>query len=104
MLELEQAKQKSTYLEYATSLYKLELLVNDDFGLKELDLGKCCNPFEMTDGRDGRRFTIIISQLPIKSWFNLFQEHTYADVYLITDKQHNYRLEMNGISMRKAEK
>lgn len=45
MLELEQAKQKSTYLEYATSLYKLELLVNDDFVLKELDLGKCCNPF-----------------------------------------------------------
>jgi len=104
MLELEQAKQKSTYLEYATALFKLDLLVNDNFGLMELDLGRCRNPFEVTDGRDGRRFTIIISQFPIKSWFNLFQEHTYADVYLITDKQHSYHLKMNGISMRKAEK
>ncbi|MCI6394674.1 ATP-binding protein [[Clostridium] scindens] len=50
--------------------------------------------------------TIIISQFPIKSWFDLFREHTYADACLarITDKRHSYRLEMNGISMREAEK
>ena len=36
----------------------------------------------------------------------LFREHTYADACLarITDKRHSYRLEMNGISMREAEK
>ena len=41
-----------------------------------------------------------------KSWFDLFREHTYADACLarITDKRHSYRLEMNGISMREAEK
>ena len=73
MLELEQARLKSTYLEYVTAL---------------------------------SRSTIIISQFPIKSWFDLFREHTYADACLarITDKRHSYRLEMNGISMREAEK
>ena len=42
----------------------------------------------------------------IQSWFDLFREHTYADACLarITDKRHSYRLEMNGISMREAEK
>ena len=106
MLELEQARLKSTYLEYVTALSKLDLLAIDDFGLMELDLDKCRDLFEVIDGRDGRRSTIIISQFPIKSWFDLFREHTYADACLarITDKRHSYRLEMNGISMREAEK
>ena len=97
---------KSTYLEYVTALSKLDLLAIDDFGLMELDLDKCRDLFEVIDGRDGRRSTIIISQFPIKSWFDLFREHTYADARLarITDKRHSYRLEMNGISMGEAEK
>lgn len=99
MLELEQARLKSTYLEYVTALSKLDLLAIDDFGLMELDLDKCRDLFEVIDGRDGRRSTIIISQFPIKSWFDLFREHTYADACLarITDKRHSYRLEMMNI-------
>lgn len=102
MLELEQARIKSTYLEYVTALSKFDLLAIDDFGLMELDLDKCRDLFEVIDGRDGRKSTIIISQLPIKKWFDLFSEHTYADACLtrITDKRHSYRLEMNGINMR----
>ena len=73
MLELEQARLKSTYLEYVTALSKLDLLAIDDFGLMELDLDKCRDLFEVIDGRDGRRSTIIISQFPIKSWFDLFR-------------------------------
>lgn len=105
MLELEQARLKSTYLEYVTSLAKMDLLAIDDFGLMDLDLDKCRDLFEVIDGRDGRKSTIIISQFPIKSWFDLFSEHTYADACLarITDKRHSYRLEMNGISMREVE-
>lgn len=106
MLELEQARLKATYLDYVTALAKLDLLAVDDFGLMELDLDKCRDLFEVIDGRDGRRSTIIISQFPIKSWFDLFKEHTYADACLarITDKRHSYRLEMNGISMRETER
>lgn len=76
MLELKQDKQKSTYLEYVIALSKLDLLAIDVFGLMELDMDKCCDLFEVIDGRNGRRSTIIISQFPIKSWFDLFREHT----------------------------
>lgn len=105
MLELEQARLKATYLDYVTALAKIDLLAIDDFGLMELDLDKCRDLFEVIDGRDGRKSTIIISQFPVKSWFDLFKEHTYADACLarITDKRHSYRLEMNGISMRETE-
>ena len=106
MLELEQARLKSEYLQYVTSLAKLDLLAIDDFGLMELDLDKCRDLFEVIDGRDGKKSTIIISQFPIKTWFDLFHEHTYADACLarITDKRRSYRLEMNGISMREPVK
>ena len=106
MLELEQARLQTTYLDYVSSLAKLDLLAIDDFGLMDLDLDKCRDLFEVIDGRDGRESTIIVSQFPIHTWFDLFQEHTYADACLarITDKRHSYRLEMNGISMRDAVK
>ena len=103
ILELEDARVKETYLEYIMAISKLDLLVIDDFGLMTLDLDKCRDLFEVIDGRDGHRSTIIISQFPIKSWYDIFKDHTYADACLarITDKRHSYRLEMNGISMRK---
>ena len=53
-------------------------------------------------------FALTVTILPCRrtTWFDLFQEHTYADACLarITDKRHSYRLEMNGISMRDAVK
>lgn len=106
MLELEQARLKSTYLEYMATVSRLDLLAIDDFGLMELDLDKCRDLFEVIDGRDGRKSTIVISQFPIKSWFDLFKEHTYADACLarLTDRHNSYRLEMNGISMRETDK
>ncbi len=102
MLELEQARLTAKYLDYVTSIAKLDLLVIDDFGLMELDLDKCRDFFEIIDARDGRKSTIIASQFPIMSWFDMFHDHTYADACLarITDKRHSCRLEMNGISMR----
>ena len=57
---------------------------------------------KLHDGRDGRKATIIISQFPVKKWYDLFADITYAEACLsrITDKKHAYRLEMNGRSMR----
>lgn len=102
MLELEQARTKDTYMDQLTSLSKVDLLAIDDFGLMELDIDKCRDLFEVIDGRDGRRSTIIISQFPVKSWFDMFKDGTYADACLsrITDRRHSYRIEMNGRSMR----
>lgn len=52
MLELEQARLQTTYLDYVSSLAKLDLLAIDDFGLMDLDLDKCRDLFEVIDGRD----------------------------------------------------
>ena len=86
MSEMEQARIKSTNLDYLNKLTKLDL-------------------FEVLDTRDGRKSTVVISQFPVSTWFDMFADNTYADACLtrITDKHHTYRLEMNGINMRETE-
>ena len=104
MSEMEQARIKSSELDYLNKISRLDLLVIDDFGLMDLNLDKCRDLFEILDARDGRKSTVVISQFPVKSWFDMFSDNTYADACLtrITDKHHTYRLEMNGVNMREA--
>ena len=54
------------------------LLVIDDFGLMDLDLDKCRDLFEVLDTRDGRKSTVVISQFPVSTWFDMFADNTYA--------------------------
>lgn len=105
MKEMEQARITSTDLDYVNKKAKLDLLVIDDFGLMDLNLDRCLDLFEILDARDGRKSTVVISQFPVKSWFDMFSDNTYADACLtrITDKHHTYRLEMNGANMRETE-
>lgn len=100
--ELERARKNDTYMEYLEEKLAFDLLVIDDFGLMVLDLDSCRDLFEVIDGRDGRRSTIIVSQFPVEKWYDMFSNATYAEACLsrITDRKHAYRLEMNGRSMR----
>ncbi len=100
MSEMDQARIKGTYLEYVNHMANLDLLVIDDFGLMDLDLDKCRDFFEVIDSRDNRKSTIIVSQLPVKSWYDLFADNTYADACLDRIIHKAFRLELNGKNMR----
>ena len=78
MSEMEQARIKSTNLDYLNKLTKLDLLVIDDFGLMDLDLDKCRDLFEVLDTRDGRKSTVVISQFPVSTWFDMFADNPDA--------------------------
>jgi len=100
MNELDQARYKSIYLEYVNHVAGLDLLVIDDFGLMDLDLDKCRDLFEVIDSRDARKSILIVSQLPVKAWYELFSDSTYADACLDRLIHKAYRLEFNGRNMR----
>ena len=102
--ELEQAGVKGEYLDYTKKLAALDLLVIDDFGLMELDIDKCRNLFEVIDSRDCFHYTLIISQLPVRSWYDLFKDNTYADACMDRMIHNAYRLEFNGRNMRNPSK
>lgn len=98
--ELGRAETLGTYRECLSQLAEYDLLAIDDFGLMQLDLNKCRNLFEVLESRDPHKSTMVISQFPVKSWYDLFQEHTYADACLTRLLNNSYRLEMNGKNMR----
>lgn len=98
--ELNKAEALGSYRECLAQLAAYDLLAVDDFGLMQLDLNKCRNLFEVLESRDPHKSTMVISQFPVKSWYDLFQEHTYADACLTRLLNNSYRLEMNGKNMR----
>ena len=100
MNEMDQAKLQDSYMAYLNNLTRLDLLVIDDFGLMDLDLNKCRDLFEVIDSRDSLRSTMIVSQLPVSSWYDLFVDSTYADACLDRMIHKAYRLELNGKNMR----
>ncbi|MBR3350858.1 MAG: IS21-like element helper ATPase IstB [Erysipelotrichaceae bacterium] len=98
--ELEKADLENRHLEYVSYLAKTDLLILDDFGLMDLDPDKCRNLFEIIDAREARRSTVVISQLPVKAWYDLFKDNTYADSCMDRLVHKAYRLEFHGKNMR----
>lgn len=97
--ELERARLKETYIDYLDQMTSYDLLVIDDFGLMTLDLDKCRDLFEVIEGRDSFRSTMVISQIPVDDWYDLFGEKTYADACIRRLNSKAYRIEMNGKDM-----
>ena len=98
--ELAKAEKTDGYQELLNQMASYDLLAVDDFGLMNLDINKCRNLFEVFDSRDPHKSTLVISQIPVSSWYDMFQEHTYAEACLARLLSEAYRLEMNGKNMR----
>lgn len=75
-------------------------LVIDDFGLMDLNLDKCRDLFEIIEARDCRKSTVIISQMPVANWYQLFGDNTYADACLSRMTSKAYRLDFPGRDRR----
>lgn len=98
--ELAKAEKTDSYQELLNQMASYDLLAVDDFGLMNLDINKCRNLFEVFDSRDPHKSTLVISQIPVSAWYDMFQEHTYAEACLARLLSEAYRLEMNGKNMR----
>ena len=97
---LQKADLENEHLDFLRKLAKTDLLVLDDFGLMDLDPDKCRNLFELIDTREARKSTIVVSQLPVKAWYDLFKDNTYADSCMDRLVHKAYRLEFHGKNMR----
>lgn len=100
--ESEKARLNAHTYDYVNQMAGYDLLVIDDFGLMELDMDKCRYLFEIIETRDSKKPTMIVSQLPVSKWWDLFKDNTYADACLSRMTAKAYRLECNGRDMRKA--
>ena len=101
--ELSRAEKLDTYQEELDLFAGYDLLVVDDFGLMNMDVNKCRNLFEVFGNRDPHKSILVISQFPVSAWYDMFQDHTYAEACLARMLSRAYRLEMNGKNMRNME-
>ena len=101
--ELAKAEKLDEYPETLNQIASYDLLIIDDFGLMNLDIDKCRNLFEVFDSRDPHKSILIVSQIPVLSWYDMFSDHTYAEASLARVLGDSYRLEMNGKNMRNLE-
>ena len=99
--ESEKARDEGRAYDYTNEMAAYDLLVIDDFGLMDLDIDRCLALFEIVETRDCRKSTVIVSQLPVIKWWDLFGDNTYADACLSRMTYKAYRLECNGRDMRK---
>lgn len=101
LIKIKMARVEGTLLKFFDKLAKTDLLILDDFGLTPLAQQQCLDLMEITEDRHSRKSTIIASQLPVASWYDIFAEETIADAILDRLIHTSHRFELKGESLRK---
>lgn len=103
MVKTRMARIEGTILKFFEKLAKTGLLVLDDLGLTHLEAQQQLDLMEIIEDRHGRASTIIASQLPVASWYDVIgPEPTVADAILDRLVHTSYRIEFLGCeSLRK---
>ena len=86
---------------FLKKLFKIQLLVVDDFGLDKAEPDDYRGLLEIIDDRYDACATIITSQFPVSSWYELIGIPTVADALLDRLVHNAYRFEIDGDSLRK---
>ncbi|HKM03458.1 MAG TPA: IS21-like element helper ATPase IstB [Lachnospiraceae bacterium] len=90
-----------SYNKLMKDLIKPDLLILDDFGMKQLDIGLTQDFLEVVEERYHHQRSIAISaQLPVKEWISVFKDPTIADAVLDRIVRNAYRFDLKGPSRR----
>ena len=98
---LHAARATNAYERKLQALSRIPVLIIDDFGLTHLEQQQRIDFMEMIEDRHGKKSTIIVSQLPVSSWYDIIGEETIADAILDRLVHSSYRIELKGESLRK---
>jgi len=99
---LKLSKLDGTYLKEIQKLNKVQLLILDDFGLQAFDNFARETLMDIIDERFANTSTIIASQLPVSTWYEIIGESTIADAILDRIVNSSHRIQLQGESLRKG--
>ncbi|AWW29150.1 ATP-binding protein [Echinicola strongylocentroti] len=101
MLKIKMVRLDGTVLKFFDKMARTDLLILDDFGLTHLDKQQQMDFMELIEDRHGKKSTVIVSQLPVSSWYDVIGEPTIADAILDRLVHASYRIVLKGESLRK---
>lgn len=101
LMKTKMARAEGTIFKLFENLSKAALLILDDFGLTHLEHQQQLDLMEIIEDRHAKTSTIIASQLPVSSWFDVIGEETIADAILDRLVHTSHRVELKGESLRK---
>jgi len=99
--DLNSGKLDGSYQKQLLALSKKALLIIDDWGMNKLTQEQSSHLLEVLEDRYQESSTIVISQLPVKEWYNMISNATIADALLDRLIHNSHRIELGGESMRK---
>lgn len=90
-----------SYEKLLSDLGKPDLLILDDFGIKQIDVDLSQDLLEVIDDRWRHQKSLAISsQLPVKSWPSAFADLTVCDSIMDRIVRNAYRINLKGPSRR----
>ncbi len=104
MLRIKIARLEGSIIKFFDKIAKTSLLILDDFGLTHLEQQQQFDLMEVIEDRHGKASTIIASQMPVSSWYDVISEGSIADAILDRMVHSSYRIELKGESLRKKRK
>ena len=99
--DLAMVKDTLDYRRAMNNLKKTDLLILDDFGMSPMSLDETKDFLEIIEDRYQASSTIILSQLPISDWYQVFKDRTYADAIMDRLFSSSTKIELKGDSLRK---
>jgi len=100
--QLKYCKADGTYFKAMNKIKKQDLIILDDFGLKQFDADSRLMMLELLEDRHGSRSLIISSQIPIDKWFQIIGDPTIADAICDRLIHTSHKIDIKGESMRKG--
>ena len=98
------AKADGSYIRELNKIANYDLLIIDDFGMQAVQSEKQMILMDVIEDRNQKKATIFCSQLPVKNWYELFEDKTIADAILDRIIHSAISFELKGESMRKKMK
>jgi DNA replication protein DnaC len=94
------ARGDGSYEKLLRRYARTDLLILDDWGLAPIGSAERRDLLEILEDRYASRSTLVASQLPVETWYELIGDPTLADAILDRLVHSAYTLAMDGESMR----
>ena len=94
------ARNTGEYIKKLTEMGRPDILILDDFGMKQCDHNLSLDLLEIMEERYQHKSVLIGAQIPVRLWPETFKNKTAADGFMDRIVNNAYRIELKGPSRR----